>query len=480
MKPLLALLKKHHKPFLSLAIFCLLLGFLLSYAREPVSIQIHASYDEPSHSLLVRQRIHYPNQTGFTLDSIPLHVYPNAYFSQGTAPVLPSEMAQSYPQGFSPGYAHISAIQADGQPVPFFISGRQNTVCTLRLPEPLKNGQSVDLELEYSLHLPQTSLRFGYSDADVRLGNAFIVPAHFEDGAFSSGAYPPIGDPFVLDVADYKVTLDMPSHYVVAAPGLVSTDGSGTWEFQLNDAREFCAVFSADFCVSQQEKGGTRIRAFASDQALANDMAAHAALALDTFTQLFGPYPYPEYVVAETDFYIGGMEYPAMAMVDKRLVAPGEELLELVIAHETAHQWWYAQVGSDQLNHPWQDEGLAEYSTLLYYEKNHGQEAFHRLYNATVRPVLESGAWSAAPLSSPITAFETMAAYDAAVYKQGAAMWHSLRSAMGNDAFFSALQTYAKQNRFKVARPHDLLQAMGPTGGQRLLQWLGGELPASP
>ena len=36
--------------------------------------------------------------------------------------------------------------------------------------------------------------------------------------------------------------------------------------------------------------------------------------------------------------------------------------------HETAHQWWFEQVGNDQGLEPWLDEALATYSEIVFYE----------------------------------------------------------------------------------------------------------------
>src|SRR5699024_3207279 len=86
-------------------------------------------------------------------------------------------------------------------------------------------------------------------------------------------------------------------------------------------------------------------------------------------------YPYSQFSVVEADFYIGGMEYPNLVMIDQSLYSDdSEEYLELVTVHETAHQWWYGVVGNNQIEEAWLDEGLTEYSTLLYYRHRYGQK----------------------------------------------------------------------------------------------------------
>ncbi len=49
--------------------------------------------------------------------------------------------------------------------------------------------------------------------------------------------------------------------------------------------------------------------------------------------------------------------------------------MEILVAHEVAHQWWYQIVHNDPVNMPWLDEALAEYSVKIYSERLHGPRA---------------------------------------------------------------------------------------------------------
>ena len=83
------------------------------------------------------------------------------------------------------------------------------------------------------------------------------------------------------------------------------------------------------------------------------------------FSDTFGRYPYGSYSAVQTGFCYGGMEYPGLVFLSDSLA--GADYAYTAV-HETAHQWWYAAVGSDQTRAAWMDEGLAEYSSLLYFE----------------------------------------------------------------------------------------------------------------
>jgi hypothetical protein len=69
------------------------------------------------------------------------------------------------------------------------------------------------------------------------------------------------------------------------------------------------------------------------------------------------------------------MEYPTLVMIGEGKLAAGGDGLEQTVAHEVAHQWWYAVVGSDEYYQAWQDEALCEYSLLDYWGAVHGDGA---------------------------------------------------------------------------------------------------------
>ena len=62
------------------------------------------------------------------------------------------------------------------------------------------------------------------------------------------------------------------------------------------------------------------------------------------------------------------MEYSGMIFLSEDIFAPeyGEQRRAFLVAHEVAHQWWYDMVGNNQLEEPWLDEGLANWSARQY------------------------------------------------------------------------------------------------------------------
>ena len=143
------------------------------------------------------------------------------------------------------------------------------------------------------------------------------------------------------------------------------------------------------------------------------------------------------------------MEYPALCMIGKnQYAAEKADSLELEIAHEIAHQWFYAVVGSDQALSPWQDEAMCEYAVLRYVQKRYGQSSFETLkYYRVDAPMMESIPGSLTP-GSPISYYNNYQDYRTIVYGRGAALLLALNEFLsdGTDAF---LKAYVKEYAFQ-------------------------------
>jgi aminopeptidase N len=125
-----------------------------------------------------------------------------------------------------------------------------------------------------------------------------------------------------------------------------------------------------------------------------------------------------------------------------------------------AHQWWYSLVGNDQVNHPWLDESLTGYSTILYYQDVLGKtvadqvltQSFEAPYQRLVQEKRDQ------KVDQPVAAF-TRDDYSAVVYRKGPLFFHALRQAIGDDKFDAFLKAYFRQNRYDIATAERMLVA---------------------
>ena len=66
----------------------------------------------------------------------------------------------------------------------------------------------------------------------------------------------------------------------------------------------------------------------------------------------------------EPDSEIGGMEYPTLITGGTDWWEPSWFYygMEVTVAHEFGHQYWYGMVATNEFEEPWLDEGINSYS----------------------------------------------------------------------------------------------------------------------
>jgi len=246
-----------------------------------------------------------------------------------------------------------------------------------------------------------------------------------------------------VPASDVRYTIRSTAPLDFAVPGEVSSRSSREVRGRLDHARDFAFAVSPRFSSWSGRSGATRVEVYSrpgADGAIARDLSI---LALDRIGQVLGAaYPASRYVV------VGGtMDMESSGIVFLHCDALASEYR---VAHETAHQWFPWQVGSDQQREPWLDEALATYlATDL-----HG-------------PHIE---WcSEVPVDWPVGRFPSQAivagasscnGYVDTVYLKGAAMFAAIDRTIGHRAFVAALRDYVATFRWRIATGEDLLATL--------------------
>jgi aminopeptidase N len=188
---------------------------------------------------------------------------------------------------------------------------------------------------------------------------------------------------------------------------------------------------------------------------------------LRIFNRRFGPYPYTEFDVAATFTSAAGVEYPGLIVIADRYYEGGH--YEWVVAHEVAHQWWYNVVGNDQVDDPWVDEAITQYSSVLYFEDRYGVRAA-----AQARQEGLVSRWDSAreagrdrAVAGPVASF-AIEDYGAIVYGKGPLFFHALREEIGDSRFFEFMRVYFQEHRYGIATPESLLAVAETVSGQNL------------
>jgi aminopeptidase N len=277
------------------------------------------------------------------------------------------------------------------------------------------------------------------------------------------------GDAIVSRVAGYRVTIQAPLGWRVAATGsqvsASSRPDGQTLVFAASPVREFTLVASPNFSVEKTRLGEVTLVDWSLPDTTAEGRHKLniAVDAMQVYNRVFGQYPYRELDIVSVPLqYASGVEFPGLVLIQNRLAPSGEEytFLNNVIAHEVAHQWWYGVVGNDNLDSPWMDEGLATFSELLYTQAEF-PEVFQQNLAIDVSAVsgFEASRGEAA-IGQPLENFQGQSdAYAIIVYLKGALFFQELRDRLGEDTFQKSLKLYYRQNRFDQAEPEELLAA---------------------
>ena len=449
---------------------------LLDASQGLDQVETEAYFQPESRRLTVRQTLRLVSRAGESWDSLVLRAWPNAYQSVEHSP-LATEGSYDvcYPDGFSSGSLVMEAATADmgeGETaVRYRYTDAAKTVLSLPLPTAWLPGEVLTVSLRYTLTLPNALSAFGVRDGVYAFGNALLLPAVWEDGAYRTDPFEPVGDPFVTDAVNFSVRLNVPAGAQCAAsawPAETTEEGDRlTYRFSAPAARDFAFVISDRFHLAQAMEGDVLVAAYASTASAAKRALSYLKSSLRVYSEKYGAYPYQSLTLAEAALPYGGMEYPGLVMIGASLLQPGadQEQLEYLVAHEAAHQWWYAVVGSDQYRQAWQDEALCESSVLGYMEAVHGRAVRDRLYELNAAPSMRVTMPRGVTPGAPLDAFASLSQYQTLVYNRGAAMLCALDMAMdgGLDGF---LRAYYARFAFGRATRQDFFDLLANYTGE--------------
>lgn len=424
--------------------------------------QLTLELDLVDQKLVGRQQTTIPNRTSSDLEEMVFRLYPN----------LPQYG----------GEIRIGPVWVDGQRTMTSLRAA-GTSLVIPLATPLPPQASTSISLTFDIDIPPQPrgyVLFGESDGIWNLPDAYPLLAVHDDSELtgSNSAWheelaPPQGDAVFAEAALYDVTLTLPPSMTLISTGSVVSEeaneaGQRVYHIVGGPLREFAWLASADYLSAETTASGTTVRSYylPGDEAAGQSAMHTAAAALRVYGDAFGPYPFGEMTVVEAPLRFYGMEYPGMNLIGIDLYRERREELENRLAHEVAHQWWYAQVGSDQVNTPWLDEGLAEYSTATYYRDVYGQARANTLINqrwlVPYQAAVEEG--YDAVVNQPSSAFGPE--YEVIVYGKAALFFDAVRQRLGDATYQAVLQEYLHLYRWRVATPDAFLSVIKSVSGE--------------
>jgi hypothetical protein len=452
-------------------------------------------------------RITWHNRSEVPIDALFFHLYANAFANERT--VFMREQGQRLRGTKLERRGGIDVIALRG-PGGVDLLARAHldlerddaTQMRVDLPAPLAPGGRIELQLRFRVQLPSIVARMGAADDFFMIAQWFPKLAMLErDGRWQSFPYHGLGE-FYAEFADYDLRLRVPRGYVVAAPGVRTAherqpDGTLVAHYVLRRAIDVAwAAWPGFRVVRTSESGsaaasasaGTLVEVFAppGHTALATEQAAFAQQTLAKLGATLGTYPYGRIVVVlppPSAIGAAGMEYPGLVVGWP--VTPASELnpvaramLDVVTAHELAHQWFAIVLASDETQAPVLDEGLAEWAGLDAVRERYGRSFFEGWLGLPLDLFeLHRAAYARAaqaPSSLRPAYSYTAQELGTAVYLRPALALESVARTWGRARLYATLGAYARAQRFAHPGAPDLWRAFDrgywPGFSQQVLQ----------
>lgn len=456
--------------------------------KERCLYEINAVFDEQEMSVDAIMNFTYVNTSENSINELKFNLFANAYREDADVkPISSQKASKAFPNGVSYGNMSINSVKSKGRELEFSICGEDLNILSVKTDKEIYPDQICEITVEFGVKLANAEHRLGYTDNTVNLGNWFPILCAYDENGFYECLYYPKGDPFYSEVANYKVKISAPSDYILASSGKIESQAeqgeNKVYEMSLNGARDFAMVLSKEFSVKKQQVGKAEVMYFYYDDQNSDRSLKTACDSLAYFNETFGEYAYPTLSVVQTGFCEAGMEYPALTYISD---TAGADYIDTVIIHENAHQWWYGAVGDNQLEHAFIDEGLAEYSTLMFYESHpeYGKNRKDLVNASSVSYKLYFDVYSQivgnidTSMNRCLKDYLSEYEYANIAYSKGLLMFENLRVAIGDEKFLKGLKTFYRENYLKVARPEDLIGAFDRAGADSsgfFESWISGK-----
>jgi aminopeptidase N len=372
---------------------------------------------------------------------------------------------------------NIESVQVDKTPQTFDYDGEQ---LHIQLQTPTETGQDIKVAIAYSVEKPQRGLYFISPDQHYPNKPTQVwTQGEDEDSRFW---FPCFDYPGQLATSEIRVKVPKP--FIAISNGeLIATEEAGEdkiyhWFQQQVHPTYLMTLAVGDFSEIRDEWNGKPVTYYVEKgyEEEARRSMGKTPQMIEFFSEKFGyPYPYPKYAqVCVDDFIFGGMENTSTTLLTDRCLlderaALDNQRTESLVAHELAHQWFGDLVVIKHWSHAWIKEGLASYSEVFWTEHEYGKDdAAYYLLGEARSYIYEDSSRYRRPIVTHVYR-EAIELYDRHLYEKGACVYHMIRTELGDELFWKAIQTFVQDNAHNTVETIDLLRAIEKATGRNLL-----------
>lgn len=489
------------------------------YWQNWTTYRLQARLDPATARLEGSAVIRYQNRSPLPLRFVQLHLYQNLH-EEGAMRNTAQEVT---------GGVELNRVAAAGQLLQEGPLGQgpayevDGTVMSLRPPEDVAPGDTLEIQIDWATTLPQNGAgRMGHSDREMYFVAYWFPKMAVFDDLRGWDAEPYLGNAEFYDgFGTYEAALTVPAGWTVMATGALvnaaevyapvvlerleraaasdervevatstevragsvtaaGSDGWLTYRFQADSVRDFAWTTSnvqrwdaTSAVVPDRDGDGAEdrvlIHSFWREERapLWEEQWRYGKQSIEHHSRYTGfAYPWPHMTSVEgAEIIDGGMEFPMLTLIGP-YEGRGEQDLYNVTAHEIAHMWIPMTVASNERRHAWMDEGsttfLEDQSRMEHWPGvNH-----HRL---EAQPYLQV---AAAGLEQSLMRhgdwYEPGPGYGIASYNKPATLMVGLRDLMGAEAWEEAYRGFIADWAYKHPTPWDFFNAFERVAGEDL------------
>ena len=498
--------------------FCLFLIAIITWSRassqywqQEVNYRIDVSLNDTAHMLTGFERLEYINHSPDTLRFIWFHLWPNAYKNDRTAfsdQLLENGNTKFYFSGKEDkGYINQLDFKVDGVTALTEDHPQHIDIIKLLLPKPLLPGAKIQVSTAFHVKLPYNFSRGGHDGQSYQVTQWYPKPAVYDARGWHPITYLDQGE-FYSEYGSFDVSITVPANYVVAATGELQDEAEKKWlkesrpsfewtplrkkqlvngqlkwnteafppsdkstktlRFKQEQVHDFAWFADKRFIMNTDTcrlNSGKVIQVFAFYTPAYKETWRNAVLlakrAVRSYSGWVGEYPYNTVkVVQGPESFGGGMEYPTITVL-----SPTNNVkdLDLTIAHEVGHNWFYGILGSNERDFPWMDEGINSYYEHRYLKQYYQVEPVKERLNLETMMAIKKDQ----PITTGSEKFSAKN-YDLVAYYKTAAWLRELEADLTTAAFDKAMQAYFDQWKFRHPQPADFQTIMQKNAGKDL------------
>jgi aminopeptidase N len=363
----------------------------------------------------------------------------------------------------------VTSVRVNGRVATSASAGEHELVVTP--PRAIARGQLLTVVVQYA-GIPSS-----------KVGAGFTAWTRTPDGALAVGQpeiawwwFPSNDHP--SDKATFDISVSVPDGIEVLSNGVMpraplpEITGWTRWSWRSTKPMAtylaFLAIGQYDIVTDTAPNGQPVINAYS--RLLPQDYADAAKASIERTAEvvdwesgIFGPYPFEAQggVAAPPDVLGFALENQTRPVYASGFFRRGANMS--VVVHELAHEWFGDSVAVAQWKDIWLNEGFASYAEWLWSE-NQGEGTAQELFDFT---------YASYPADSPfwtVTPGDPGAAkvFDRAVYIRGAMALHQLRLAVGDDAFFEIVRSWAADHKYGNGHIAQFVALAEKVSGQQL------------